>query len=101
MSEEKMLQPVEVEAREGYRIWIRYADGASGEVDLSDLAGRGVFAAWNDRAFFESVHLTDYRAIAWGEDDEIDACADELYMRLTGKTVEEIIPGFRGLSVDA
>ena len=101
MTDEKMLQPVAVEAREGYRIWIRYADGASGEVDLSDLAGKGVFAAWNDRAFFESVHLTDYRAIAWGEDDEIDACADELYMRLTGKMVEEIIPGFRGLSADA
>ena len=101
MTDEKMLQPVAVEAREGYRIWIRYADGASGEVDLSDLAGKGVFAAWNDRAFFESVHLTDYRAIAWGDDDEIDACADELYMRLTGKMVEEIIPGFRGLSADA
>ena len=40
------------------------------------------------RAFFESVHLTDYRAIAWG--DEIDICADALYMELTGKTLEEL-----------
>ncbi len=92
-----MLQPTAVEAREGYRIWLRYDDGACGEVDLSDIPRDGVFAAWNDRAFFESVHLTDYRAIAWGENDEIDACADDLYMRLTGKTVEEVIPGFRGL----
>ena len=59
------------------------------------LAGRGVFAAWNDRAFFEAVCITPYRAIAWGND--IDICADALYMRLTGKTVEELMPGVRDL----
>ena len=85
-------QPVRVEAREGYRIWLRYDDGANGEVDLSHLAGRGVFAAWSDRAFFESVRVTDYGAIAWGED--IDLCPDKLYMDVTGKTVEELMPGF-------
>ena len=95
MSEPTMLQPTEVEAREGYRVWVRYDDGACGEVDLSDLAGRGVFAAWNDRAFFEAVRITPYRAIAWGND--IDICADALYMRLTGKTVEELMPGVRDL----
>ena len=83
-----MLKPIAVEAREGYRIWVRFNDGAAGEVDLSDMAGKGVFVAWNDRAFFESVHLTDYRAIAWG--DKIDICADALYMELTGKTLEEL-----------
>ena len=44
------IRPTGVEAREGYRIWLSYSDGAAGEVDLSDLAGSGVFAAWNDRA---------------------------------------------------
>ena len=92
-------RPTRVEAREGYRIWLSYDDGASGEVDLAHLAGKGVFAAWNDRAFFESVHLTDYRAIAWS--DEIDLCADALYMRLTGKTAEELMPGFRQLAANA
>ena len=82
------MRPTAVEARDGYRIWVRFSDGASGEVDLSDIAGRGVFAAWEDRAFFESVHLTSYRAIAWG--DEIDICADALYMEITGKTLEEM-----------
>ena len=77
-----------VETRKGYRIWLCYDDGASGEVDLSHLAGRGVFTAWNDRAFFESVHVTDYGAVAWG--GEIDLCPDKLYMDLTGKTVEEL-----------
>ncbi len=83
-----MLKPIAVEAREGYRIWVRFNDGASGEIDLSDMAGRGVFAAWNDCSFFESVRLTEYRAIARG--DDIDICADALYMEITGKTLDEL-----------
>ena len=40
-----MIRPTEVESREDYRIWLRYSDGAAGEIDLSHLAGRGVFRA--------------------------------------------------------
>ena len=47
-----MIRPTEVEPRDGSRIWLRYSYGADGEVDLSHLADRGVFAAWDDRAFF-------------------------------------------------
>ena len=34
------LRPVAVEPRDGYRIWLRYADGVEGEVDLSAVAGK-------------------------------------------------------------
>jgi hypothetical protein len=39
---------VEVRALRNYRIWVRFEDGLAGEVDLSNLAGRGVFrrASW-------------------------------------------------------
>lgn len=37
-----MSRIVEVRPSDGYRIWLRFSDGAEGEVDLSDLAGRGV-----------------------------------------------------------
>ena len=77
------IRPTAVEAREGYRIWLRYSDGSDGEVDLSHLAGGGVFEAWNDRACFEAVRITEYDAIAWGE--ELELCPDALYMQLTGK----------------
>lgn len=87
------FRPVAVEPRDGYRIWLRFADGAEGEVDLSDLAGKGVFAAWEDRAFFERVSIAD-GAVAWS--DEMDLCPDALYCRLTGKLPEEILPGLRG-----
>ena len=40
---DKRVRPVEVRALEPYRIWLRYDDGAEGEVDLSYLAGDGVF----------------------------------------------------------
>lgn len=80
-----MIQPTEVEAREGYRIWLRYQDGTAGEIDLSHLAGKGVFKVWDEPGYFAKVHITPHRTIAW--DDDIDLCADDLYMELTGKSV--------------
>lgn len=85
-----MIRAMEAAPRAGYRIWLRYSDGVSGEVDLSDLAGRGVFAAWSDREFFERVHVSRYGSIAWN--DEVELCEDALYLRLTGKSVEEVMP---------
>ena len=86
-----MIRPVAVEPRDSYCIWVRYSDGIEGEIDLSDMAGRGVFAAWNDRTFFETVRVTEGGAIAWG--DDLDICPDALYMELTGKSVAEVMPG--------
>ena len=62
----KMIRPLEVAPRLGYRIWLRYSDGAAGEVDLSHLAGRGVFTAWNDPACFETVYIASVRAYRLG-----------------------------------
>ncbi len=36
-----MIQPTEVQPRPSYRIWLRYSDGVTGEIDLSHLAGKG------------------------------------------------------------
>ena len=88
-----MIRPTEVHPRAGYRIWLRYADGVTGEIDLSHLAGKGVFKIWDEPGYFERVHITPHRAIAW--DDDIDLCADALYLELTGKPVEEMMPGVK------
>ena len=82
-----MLKPVAVEARDGLSIWIRYEDGVEGEIDLSDIAGKGVFEAWDDRAYFEGVYISDHRSIAW--DDVLELCPDSLYMELTGISWDE------------
>ena len=83
-----MIRPTEVEPRDGYRIWLSYSDGTTGEINLSHLAGHGVFKVWNDRNCFEAVHITSYGAIAWGKD--IELCPDALYIRLTGKPIAEM-----------
>lgn len=88
------LSVIEVKAREGYRIWLRYSDGAAGEVDLAHLAGRGVFKAWLDREFFEDVFIGEGGEVSWR--DELDLDPFQLYMDITGKTVEELFPGFSG-----
>lgn len=98
MNTHETARLLKVEAREGYRIWVAYDDGESGEVDLSHNAGKGVFKAWDDREFFEQVSVTESGAIGWG--GGLDICADAVYLRLTGRTVEEIWPGLRRQSVD-
>ena len=93
-----MARPIEVKALPNFRIWLRYDDGVNGEIDLSDLAGRGVFTAWEDIAFFNSVRLGSHGAIEWGAD--IDICPDAMYLRLTGKSPEEIFPSLGSIHTD-
>ena len=87
------VRPVAVEPRDGYRIWLRYADGAEGEVDLSHLVGKGVFAAWRDQDFFAGVHIAAGDGIAWSE--ELDLCPDALYLQISGKSPEDIWPALK------
>ena len=88
-----MIRPIAVEPRDGYRIWLRYSDGAAGEIDLSALAGQGVFADWEDSACFAAVRLAEHGAIVWDEDLEL--CPDALYLQLTGKPLSAIMPAVR------
>ncbi len=86
----EMIRPTLVQALPNYRIYVEFSDGTKGEVDLSDLAGKGVFEVWKDYKFFERVHLGDHREIKWN--DEIELCADSLYLKLTEKSPEELFP---------
>ena len=72
-----MIQPIFVEPRPGYRIWVQYSDGVAGEVDLSGLVGRGVFQAWRTPGYFEKVHVASHRAIAWY--DDVELCSDRTW----------------------
>jgi len=66
------------------------SDGVTGDVDLSHLAGRGVFKLWDQYENFKKVSIVDGRRLAWS--DAIDLDADSLYLRLTGKAPEDIFP---------
>lgn len=95
----KLVRPTEVKALNHYKIWLRYSDGVSGEVDLSYLAGKGIFRIWEKRKNFENVQLSESGSVTWG--DEIELCPDSLYLKLTGKKPEDILPGFKTLPADA
>jgi len=85
-----MYRPIYIQALPGYRLWIRFDDGVEGEVDLSNLVGKGVFTIWNDFAVFQKVYIGEHGEIAWGK--EIDICPDSIYLRISGKTPEELFP---------
>ena len=88
-----MFKPVAVKTLSDYRLWLRYEDGSEGIVDLSNLAGRGVFSLWNDYAAFERVRIADDGAIYWNE--EVELCPEATYLKLTEKQPEDIFPKSR------
>lgn len=75
---------LEVSPRENFRLFLRYDNGVSGEVDLSELVGRGVFSAWSNADVFRQVRLTETGHPEWS--GSVDLCPDALYMQLTGKS---------------
>ena len=77
----------------GYSLDLTFDDGTSGTVDLSDLAGKGVFVLWRDRHVFENVQIGPSGELSWG--DRIDLCPDSLYLQVTGKKPEDIFPALR------
>ena len=90
-----MLKPTDIKALSGYKIWIKYPDGVEGVIDLSHLAGKGVFKNWEKPHTFNSVHINEDGAIEW--EDGIDLCPDALYMRLTGKSPQEIFSNLKAV----
>ena len=85
-----MFRPVQVRALPNHKLWVRYADGIEGEIDLGRLAGKGVFALWDDYSAFEKVYIGSEGQIAWS--DTIDICPDAVYMTITAKTPEQLFP---------
>ncbi len=78
-----MHKITDVRTLEGFRIWIKFSDNVEGVVDLSDVAGKGVFSIWKDRAVFEAAFIDPVsHTVAWP--GGIDLCPDSLYAELTG-----------------
>jgi hypothetical protein len=89
-----MYNPIEIKALPDYRIWIKYDNGVEGIVNLSNYVGKGVFSIWNDYSIFNKVFIRETGEIAWN--DQIDLCPDSLYLKIVGKTPEEIFPVLKG-----
>jgi len=94
-----MAKLIQIKPRENYKIHLRYSDHSEGVIDLSDMVKRGVFKKLKDKNLFDSAYISEHNTLAWNEDLEL--CADALYLRITGKKVEEVMPATKVLSADA
>jgi len=94
-----MYKILKVKPLSDYKIWVQFSDGVEGTLELSGLAGKGVFSVWNDYGKFEKVSIGSSGELVW--DDTVDLCSDALYMKLTGKKVGELFPKIRKEAVNA
>ena len=79
-------RPIEVRSLPGFKVWLRFSDGASGEVDLSALAGKGVFEAWLEPGFFERAFISEEAGtLSWPGELDLDPLV--LYCEATGKNL--------------
>jgi len=73
-----MYHIVDVQVLKEYHLKIRFSDGTQGEVNLSNLVGKGVFAAWKDPKNFAKVSIDpESHTVCWP--GGIDLAPDALY----------------------
>lgn len=78
-----------LEARhlDGYRIWLKFNTGETGEVDLRDMVLKYKIAApLLDVEQFKQFKLDEWPTLAW--DCGFDVSPETLYERATGKVIE-------------
>lgn len=81
---------VEVQPLDGYRLHLRFEDGAAGEVDLAKMIRfEGVFAPLKDRAYFAQVRVDpEAGTIVWPNGADLDPLV--LYSQVTGMPLPQI-----------
>jgi hypothetical protein len=81
------MKITEAKAIGAYRLQVGFDNVVCGIVDLPDCAGVGVFESCLKPGLFAQVAVTNNGALAWPGD--LDLCPDAIYLRLTGKSVDE------------
>jgi hypothetical protein len=81
-----MVRVVSVKALPEFRISVRFDDGTSGEVDLSERLFGPVFEPLaRDPKLFNQVSVDNFGAVCWP--NGADLAPDALYRQITGTTV--------------
>jgi hypothetical protein len=73
---------VEVKPEPDYGLFVRFADGSGGRVQLTPEDFTGVLAPLRELSFFEQVFV-DHGAVAWP--GEIDLAPDAMYRQIVGE----------------
>lgn len=76
---------------DGYRLWLEFNTGESGEVDLQDMILKYEMAVpLRNIENFKAFKLDDWPTLIW--DCGFDVSPETLYERATGKTIEWLHP---------
>lgn len=78
-----LIDILEVKPLDGYKVFIRFEDGISGEIDISKVVPfMGVFSELKDKHFFDQVFVNkETGTICWKNGADISPCS--LYDILT------------------
>lgn len=80
---------VRVRPLSGLRLWVEFADGLSGEVDLTGRLWGPVFEPLKDRAYFERVGVDEFGVVCWP--NGADLAPDAMYDRLAASVGESLV----------
>lgn len=86
-----LVDIVEVKPLDGKKLFLKFEDGKEGSVDLNELTDfTGVFEPLKDDDYFRRVTVNpELGTICWPND--ADLCADVLYSKVTGQSIEEAL----------
>lgn len=96
-----MVRVQEAHAVKAFEVEVTFTDGTKEILDLGPLLEGPAFEPLRaDRSLFEGLRVDEeLGTIVWP--NGADLCPDVLYMRATGKTVEDLFPDLRKQAVGA
>ncbi|MEI6141387.1 MAG: DUF2442 domain-containing protein [Mariniphaga sp.] len=81
-------KPIQVKAISQFIIYVKYADGTEGQIDLSHLITKPLFKNWLELEYFNKVYIdNETLAISW--DENIELCPDNMYLKIRGISFEQ------------
>lgn len=87
---------ISVQPLDGYRLRLRFEDGAVGEVDVAALVSfTGVFAPLRNKVVFDQVSVdAEMGTVVWPGGADLDP--DVLYALATGQPLPDLTPTWTG-----
>ncbi len=89
-----MIRIMKAIVLEEHKLEISFSDGTNGVADLSGLIQSELFARLSDEESFARFSISQNgRVLSW--DEALELCADSLYLKVTGKRPQDILPGLK------